>query len=132
MNNFNYIAKQAGPVTTAAAVGVGAKLAGGALDFIKGAGKKTIDIGVDVGKTIAAKAIPVAFFTTIMAGLGAGYGLARLTNPKAGAKNSDKLLESEALATEIAVTEKKLKALEARRKEKQLKGTTEQRYDRFV
>ena len=86
--------------------------------------------------TVANKAFEVgpglALGAASILGLGAGYGLARLREPSSVAENSDKILESEALATEIAVTEKKLKALEARRRERRARQKAEQPYDRVV
>lgn len=129
MNTFNYIHKQAAAATTVTA---GAVIASKALDLLKslggtaakGAGK-IIDFGFN-------KAPGLALGTAAVLGLGTGYGLARLKDPTVVSENSDKILESEALATEIAVTERKLKALEARRKERQAKKRAEQPYDRFV
>ena len=76
--------------------------------------------------------VPIAFGGALLGGAAAGHGLARLMDAKSVAANSDKLLESEALATEIAVTEKRIRELEKRRKQLQQRKTGEQKYDRFV
>ena len=69
-----------------------------------------------------------------MAGGGlAGHLLAKATSPEAFIKNSDKEIEREALQTEIDVTERKLAALELRKKrKKQQAQVAEQKFDRFV
>ena len=126
MNTFNKLTKEAA-APAAAATGA-TVLAGKAMDWLG----KIVGLGVDAGKSIATHIPPIAYGGAVVSGLGAGYGLARLLNPRAVAKNSDKLLETEALATEIAVTERRLKALEARRKNKKIRAEGEQRYDRFV
>lgn len=102
MNTFNYIQKEA------------------AWDILK-------DVS---GATIAtyAKMLALAGAT----GLVGGHIAARATSPSVIKENSDKIITSEALATEIDVTERKLRDLEKRRAslEKRKQGT--QAYDRFV
>lgn len=67
------------------------------------------------------------------AGLAGGHVAARITAPSAVKENSDKILTSEALATEIDVTERKIKDLERRRAALTSRKTADtQAYDRFV
>ena len=129
MNTFNSFHKIAAAPVAAAAAGltlgtIGKELYGGLKRGISAVGKTSVDI--------AKQLPPHGMLLLALGGLGAGYGLARLTNPRVVAKNSDKLLEAEALATEIEVTEERLKALEARRRVKRDRARTEQQYDRFV
>jgi len=73
--------------------------------------------------------------TTGMIGAGAaiGYGTAKMVSPTIITKNSDKELELEAVNTEIDVTQRRLAALEARKKRKSAAPTTQPKiYDRFV
>ena len=106
MNYFNYIHKQAGsnPV-------------------------------IDAIKSTITKA-PAAYYA--MLGLAGGTGLigghilARTTAPSTVKNNSDKILISEALATEIDVTERRIKDLERRRAALKERKLGAQAYDRFV
>ena len=62
-----------------------------------------------------------------------GHLAAKATSPEAFIKNSDKEIEKEALQTEIDVTERRLAALELRKKrKKQQAQIEEQKFDRFV
>lgn len=65
-------------------------------------------------------------------GLGAGWGAARLSAPQAVYNNRDKILTSEALATEIDVTERHLRDLEKRKKALAKRKQAPAAYDRFV
>ena len=67
----------------------------------------------------------------VLGGLGIGYGAAKLTSPTSIAENSDKELEQEALQTEIDVTQRRIAALEERRKNRKAQVAPKV-YDRFV
>lgn len=127
MNSFNIIHKQA--VAPAAAAAGASAISGKAIyGFIK----DVLGLGKEIAKPIIEKAPGLVAATAAVTGLTGGYGLARLTEPTAVSENSDKILEREALATEIAVTARRLKALQERRKALKHRATAEQRYDRFV
>lgn len=90
--------------------------------------------GVDLAKWLADHAIAAYGITLTggaLAGLAGGYLTAKATSPTSIVENSDKELEREALDTEIDVTERKLAALELRKRRRSNK-TSVQQYDRFV
>jgi hypothetical protein len=70
---------------------------------------------------------------TALAGIGGGYGLAKLLSPESltDDKSMDRELIREALSSEIDATERRIAALQRRRDELARKRS-ERPYDRFV
>lgn len=107
-----------------------------ALDFSKIWGGIN-DVGssiADLAKWLADKAIAtygLSFTGGAIGGLATGYMLSKATSPTSVVKNSDKELEREALDTEIDVTERKLAALELRKRRRAM-NPPQPKYDRFV
>lgn len=63
-----------------------------------------------------------------MLGIGAGYGLSRMTSPEHITENADKELYSSALSTEIASLQRQLDSM----KQEEQQSVTRPKHDQFV